>query len=259
MLEVLVKLLASLIMSITGLYVIKEITCKRIQSNKIKTLFLIAILTVITTILLKDKYFGLNTVIIFFINIIIYKTIFKFTLEEGIVSCGILMFLIFVLESIGTIFVFPFIEIIKLRANTNLFFITNIIICMSTVLFIKPKKIQKKFQKLYITILNKEEITNIIFLILLTITFSFFFYKIGINNILNKEFLLNYIIIIILTIITFIFFEGINKYQRLEREYDNLFSYVQTFEDWIEKEQLNRHEYKNQLAVIRCITKDKKG
>ena len=101
---------------------------------------------------------------------------------------------------------------------------------MSTVLFIKPKKIQKKFQKLYITILNKEEITNIIFLILLTITFSFFFYKIGINNILNKEFLLNYIIIIILTIITFIFFEGINKYQRLEREYDNLFSYVQTFE-----------------------------
>ena len=36
-----------------------------------------------------------------------------------------------------------------------------------------------------------------------------------------------------------------------------IFSYVQNFEDWIEKEQLNRHEYKNQLAVIRCLTKEK--
>ena len=40
----------------------------------------------------------------------------------------------------------------------------------------------------------------------------------------------------------------------------HLFSYVyKHFEDWIEKEQLNRHEYKNQLAVLRCLTKGKEG
>ena len=33
---------------------------------------------------------------------------------------------------------------------------------------------------------------------------------------------------------------------------------MQNFEDWIEKEQLNKHEYKNQLAVLRCLTKEKK-
>ncbi len=37
-----------------------------------------------------------------------------------------------------------------------------------------------------------------------------------------------------------------------------MFAYIQNFEDWIEKEQLNRHEYKNQLAVLRCLTKEKK-
>jgi two-component system sensor histidine kinase AgrC len=41
-------------------------------------------------------------------------------------------------------------------------------------------------------------------------------------------------------------------------EYDNLFIYVQNFEEWIEKEQLNRHEYKNQLAVLYSLSKELK-
>ena len=49
-----------------------------------------------------------------------------------------------------------------------------------------------------------------------------------------------------------------DNYNKLSTEYDSLFTYVQTFEDWIEKEQLNRHEYKNQLAVLRCLTEEKK-
>ena len=40
--------------------------------------------------------------------------------------------------------------------------------------------------------------------------------------------------------------------------FDSLFTYVQNFEEWIEKEQLNRHEYKNQLAILRCLTTEKK-
>ena len=257
MLEVLVKLLASLIMSITGLYVIKEITCKRIQSNKIKTLFLIAILTVITTILLKSKYTGLNTIIIFFINIIIYKNIFNMKLGQAIVSCGMLMLLMFMAECISAVLFLSFASSEVIRTNIFLLFITNIIVCIIILLLIKTSLIKQLFHRFYEIIKNKEKVTNIIFLILLTIAFSFFFYNIGISTFLNAEFILNYIIIIVLTIITFIFFESINKYQKLEREYDNLFSYIQTFEDWIEKEQLNRHEYKNQLAVIRCVTKDK--
>ena len=257
MLEVLVKLLASLIMSITGLYVIKEITCKRIQSNKIKILFLITILTVITTILLKSKYTGLNTIIIFFINIIIYKNIFNMKLGQAIVSCGMLMLLMFMAECISAVLFLSFASSEVIRTNIFLLFITNIIVCIIILLLIKTSLIKQLFHRFYEIIKNKEKVTNIIFLILLTIAFSFFFYNIGISTFLNAEFILNYIIIIVLTIITFIFFESINKYQKLEREYDNLFSYIQTFEDWIEKEQLNRHEYKNQLAVIRCVTKDK--
>ena len=48
------------------------------------------------------------------------------------------------------------------------------------------------------------------------------------------------------------------NYEKLLDEYDSLFKYVRVFEDWIETEQLNRHEYKNQLAVLRCMTKERK-
>ena len=49
-----------------------------------------------------------------------------------------------------------------------------------------------------------------------------------------------------------------HKYNKLTEEYDSMFNYVNEFEDWLEKEQFNRHEYKNQLAVLRCLSTEKK-
>ena len=63
---------------------------------------------------------------------------------------------------------------------------------------------------------------------------------------------------IIISVLTLLFINSKNEYKRLSSDYEILFTYIQTFEDWIEKEQLNRHEYKNQLAVLRCLTKEKK-
>ena len=50
---------------------------------------------------------------------------------------------------------------------------------------------------------------------------------------------------IIISVLTLLFINSKNEYKRLSSDYEILFTYIQTFEDWIEKEQLNRHEYKN--------------
>ena len=63
---------------------------------------------------------------------------------------------------------------------------------------------------------------------------------------------------LIFLLLAYLFIKSKNSYEKLNSEYESLFSYVQNFEDWIEKEQLNRHEYKNQLAVLRCLTSEKK-
>ena len=62
---------------------------------------------------------------------------------------------------------------------------------------------------------------------------------------------------IILAVISYIFINDKINYYQLNDEYDTLFGYVQNFEEWIEKEQLNRHEYKNQIAILRSLTKEK--
>ena len=72
------------------------------------------------------------------------------------------------------------------------------------------------------------------------------------------EYRINITIMLICTGITFIYIKEKLSYYQLSDEYETLFNYVQNFEEWIEKEQLNRHEYKNQLAVLRSIAKDKK-
>ena len=102
-------------------------------------------------------------------------------------------------------------------------------------------------------------ITSISFLILLIIGFSILTYNMGLAyDSWNIKYILNIGLMIILAVIAYIFIENKNNYNKLTDEYDNLFSYVQNFEEWIEKEQLNRHEYKNQLAVLYCLSNERK-
>ena len=49
-----------------------------------------------------------------------------------------------------------------------------------------------------------------------------------------------------------------DKYQKLSDEYNILFDYVQDFENWIDDEQMYRHELKNSLSMLRSMTKNKK-
>ena len=66
------------------------------------------------------------------------------------------------------------------------------------------------------------------------------------------------LILVILFLLVVILITERNSYDKLATDYDSLFKCIQTFEEWIENEQLNRHEYKNQLAVLRCMTKERK-
>ena len=55
------------------------------------------------------------------------------------------------------------------------------------------------------------------------------------------------------------YFYAIEKsnYERLNEEYKILLNCVQTFEDWIDNEQMYKHELKNSLSVIRNMTNNK--
>lgn len=257
-LEELCKFICALTMGITGYYIVGKITSSNSNRINLKQLSIILVFVIISLILHPIQYTILYTLTIFLLNIIIYKMIFKISLEESIISCGILMIIIFASEIIGAILIRPIISLETLRTNYYISVITNMIIGLISIGIVSISIIKNTIQTFYNNIVSKKVYSDIIFLSLLIIDISCLFYNMTINHTFTKEFIINGIIIIIFLIITFIFVQNKNNYKKLANEYDNLFVYIQNFEDWIEKEQLNRHEYKNQLAVLRCLTKERK-
>lgn len=258
MLEVLVKLVNSLILSIAGFFVVKKILNEKTVKIKGKELLIMLISAVITVLLYRDTYDGINTILIFLSNIIIYKIVFNIAIEESVIATSILMILVFIAEIILSIIYMPLISIETARTNLLVSFISNVIVSFLCVAILKIKIISNQINKFYINIISKKIISIIVFLVLIIIGFSSLLQNIGKSTFLNREYIVNAITMIIFIMITYIFIYNMNKYNKLEKQYDSLFYYIQNFEDWIEKEQLNRHEYKNQLAVLRCLTKEKK-
>ncbi len=258
MLEVFARLCSAILISIVSVYTINKIISNKKKIITSKNILIVFILSIAITMLHQMEYTALSTIAIFLIEIIAFKSMFKITFEESIISCSIYFILLALADTLATFIFMPIFSVKEIRTNCLPMIISNITVNLILVLILKIKYITKTLVKFYISGVKKKFVTNALFFVLLIIGFCFLAYNITISRFFNKDYILNIIVIITFVVITYIFIENQNKYQKLESEYDNLFQYIQNFEGWIEKEQLNRHEYKNQLAVIRCLTREKK-
>ena len=258
MLEVFAKIICASMMSITGFYIIKRLLDGSNSIINIKTLVSLIILTTISLFIRPIQYTGLYTITIFIMNIFAYKVIFDLSIEEATVCVGILMTLIFASDLITSIFFRMFYTISEIRSNLRVLTISNFVVCMIGYSFMEIKYIRNQLNSFYKNLRTKKSLMNLIFFIILIVGFSSLAYKITSSIDWKTDYLVNIVIMVVFMVISYIYIKSKNSYGRLIYEYDNLFNYIQNFEEWIEREQLNRHEYKNQLAVLRCLTKDKK-
>lgn len=258
MLEVFSRIIDSLLVVITGFYIIKNILQTNTKLFNKKTLLYICISVVAVVLMHKIQYTGLYTITICLLNVIIYKGIFDIKLQESLICVGLLMVIMFLGDLIVSLIFTNLYDVNEIRGNPILFILTNTLVCIFSIILIKIKPIRAKFQKFYLNIIPKQTLINVVFFILIIIAFSLLTYNLSITWKWDSRYIINTIIIIVLGVIAYIFVDNKNNYIKLSGEYDNLFNYIQNFEDWIEKEQLNRHEYKNQLATLRDMTKEKK-
>ena len=258
MLEVLARSLSSIIMSISIFYIMCKIVYSNIVKINIKQLLLLGMIALIVCILYPIQYSGLYTVSIFFVYVIFYKLIFNITIEESLISSSLMMVILFLADIITTIIFMSNFPVSRIRTDSLLLIITNSTVSIFGFMFASIPGIINQIHKFYTNIRTKKVFSYILFLVLLIVDFSYLLSNIGLSKFLNKDYIINFIVIFIFIIITYIFIKSRNEYKSLSDDYDTLFVYIQNFEDWIEKEQLNRHEYKNQLAVLRCLTKEKK-
>ena len=250
MLEVCVKFICAVILSVYGFYIIKKITNSNVKFLCKKTIIGITILCMTTLLSSREATAGIKTIAIFALQIIVYKEIFDIKVEESLIACGVLMMLTVFGDLISGFLRF-FFSMEEIRKNIFLYALANIFAVTSGLITIKIKFILRQLQNFYNNISKNKSLSNGIFIVLLIVGLSSLGKNISKNGIELSDYCINFTIMLIFLLLAYLFIKSKNSYEKLNSEYESLFSYVQNFEDWIEKEQLNRHEYKNQLAVLR--------
>ena len=256
MLQVLTKFICFLIMYTAGCFVIRNFT-DNYPKIKMNTNLCIALLAIVTIFLSKEEYATTYTIVIFLLNIVVYKNRFKLDISQATIAVSILMLLIIISDIAITPVLRLFFTQNQIKNDFVVAIIANMTIALSSIGIINIPTIKNKLKLFYNNINSKKKLGSLAFLIILIVGICNLVYRFA-SNPIDKTYIHNFVILISFLVIAYIFIENQNNYKMLSSKYDSLFNYVQNFEDWIEKEQLNRHEYKNKLAVIRTITKDKK-
>lgn len=256
--EVLIKFTSALMMALSGIYVIKKISNKEIKILSVKTMVGILLLCISSITISKSEYAMVGIIAIFALQIIVYKEIFDIKLEESLICCGVLMLLVFIGDIISVVILQRFVEIEEMRTAGPIYLLANFMVSAFIAMTVKIKFLLRPLQNFYNIISKKRSVSNMAFIILLIIGLSSIAQNITRASNQSTSYFVNIIIMLIFFVLATLFIKSKNSYDKLNSEYESMFSYVQNFEDWIEKEQLNRHEYKNQLAVLRCLTSEKK-
>lgn len=258
MLEVCVKFICALIMTLFGIFIIEKITSRKVKILSVKTITRIVVLCLATIFISKKEYAVIGTVAIFALQIIIYKEMFDLKVEESLIACGIVMMLTIFGDLISGFLLMKCFTLKQIRSTGYLYILSNILVAIFGMITLKVKFILRQLQNFYNSISRNKSVSNILFVVLLIIGLSSLGQNVSMVNAWESNYYVNITIMLIFFLLSYFFIKGRNNYEKLNSEYENLFTYVQNFEDWIEKEQLNRHEYKNQLAVLRCLTSEKK-
>lgn len=252
------KFICSALMAVVGLIVVKNISGSKEKLLSIKSIALMICLIIVPAFMHTTEYTNLYTIIIYLITIVTYKYILNITFPKAVISYGVVFLSLFALDLIASITLAFFLSIDQARNTWYINVITNIIFSIILISVYGNKKIIENVTVFIEKLSRKRQVNMIIFLLLAVIAMSTLLYLLGNNYELNAVFTTNFLIFLIFFLLVIILVGEKNSYVKLSDDYENLFHYVKIFEDWIEDEQLIRHEYKNQLAVLRCLTKEKK-
>lgn len=253
-----VKVICLSILAIMGLFVVKSISNSQENILTVKNLLLMLCLIALPAMIYDINYNYIYTISVYVMMSIIYKYILKISFVKSIISCGILLVFIIILDFIASCILIIFLSADQVRDTWYLNILANLLFSVVLITLFNIKSVKKWFIDFVNRIELKKQTKMILFFALMIIAMSATIYTISIGYKINFSFLRKFFVFIILFVLVIILFTERDSYDKLSQEYDDLFENVKIFEDWIEKEQFIRHEYRNQLAVLRALTNQKK-
>ena len=256
--SVIINSISSELMAITGLFIVKLISGSKKTLFNAKDIVLLSCLILLPIFIYNNiEYTYIYTLTIYTVTIITYKYILDMSFTKAAISCGLMILSIIILDFITGGILVSFMSVSTARNTWYISIILNVLYSTIMLVIFNKTKLKVLIPRLIDRVESRRQTKIVVFIILVIIALSTTLYTISINFKLNAIFTRSFLIFIIFFLLVIILFIERNSYDKPCDEYDNLFKYVKVFEDWIENEQLTRHEYKNQLAVLRCMTKEK--
>ena len=258
MLELIIKFLIALVMPISGFFVIKNLIDSEEKIYSVKNILIILGLCITNLLIYTSDYRSYTTLLNFCFLIIGYKYIFKISFFQSFLLSITVMIFSFLSEIIFYILIYaPFNK--NLARNYGIeMLMGNLSVGIMIVLISKIKFIKKSIKNIFIKLggfVRLETIFVSTFWIIITSILS---YLISRNGFTNIGFLISALIELAFIVFMLNHFMDKDRYIGLNERFDDLYEYVQTMEESLDNEQMNIHEYKNQLSVIRSMTNNKK-
>lgn len=245
-------------MAISGFFMLRNLIGNGEKILNFYNLMSTILIVIPIFILYEKKYSVLLTVCIYLAAIFAYKRIFKMTLEKSILSTSAFMIFTGLIDALLSIIEPYFFSYEQVRLIPAISILNNILIGTLAILITNIKYVQLKFREFCNKVDTDESLSRIIFVILSVLIVAVLYYNITNIFKLNLVYTITIISIVIFFILYYFYIIQYNKYEKLNNEYNFLFDYVQNFENWIDDEQMYRHELKNNLSIIRNMTKNKK-
>ena len=254
---IIIKVIGSLIMAITSYFSIKNIIAPNLKIKKSYVLLSLIIISMPTLLMYDTKYSLLVTVIVYVLMIIIIKYLFNIEVTNSILVCGYVMLLTAIIDVTLTIVEIPIFSYSQVRNIWYINIVNSIIIGIITILVSRNKNTIKIFKQISSKVEDSHKLKTAIFTILIIGVVCLLYYNITTIFEFNLQYTITFFSIVLFFILYYIYMEERNNYQKLKDEYNIIFNYVQTFEDWIDNEQMYRHELKNNLSIIRNLSNKK--
>lgn len=254
-----VSRISGVIIQIITLFIVLErlinLNCTKLN---LKNILSFIIFTIFTIFICDVEYSGIYTTI-FFISIILgLVVVYKVDMPKAFLSTSIFMIVLFFADMITSFLFVNFISVYQLR--TEYFIYSNLCVGAITVSITYIPKFQTISHDIIKTSQNNKNAKTIFFLILLIIAISILLYILSKNYVFNQYYILSIIVGFLFLMLAIIFLEEKYEKEKIISKYDQMLEYVTTFEEWIDNENMNIHESKNQLATLRgMVLKNKKA
>ena len=258
MLEVISNIIIYSVMPICGFFIISKLFNKSVNFFNIKNLIFVGILIFCNFAIYRMEAKEVVTLLNFCMMVICYRFIFNISLFDSFLSSVFLMIIAGISDILLYVVMTNFFNTNELKNEVSLMIISNILVGLVSILVSRLRFWRMLLQSLLEKLKKKKNIKVIIFVILWILTLSIVCYIILKSPIYTAGFWASVFIEIVIIIFLVVYLKDKYNYMILNDKFDNLFDCVQTMEEYFDAEKLNIHEYKNQLSVIKSMTKDKK-